>query len=297
MSITERLRDCTVKIVSPNSSIWGTGFFVGYQTILTCCHVVKSCQPEAIDLQRNRKDWKTARLLKVVHRPVDLALLHVDVEKESHPPCVLLGTELDDRALVSLYGYPDELPEGSPCSGEFEGMASKDGIDLIQFKAGNVRPGHSGSPLLNEQTQKVCGVVRISRGRNQAMGGLAIPMAEVLKQFPELQDINTAFHQQHSTMKSLSSIHWTNPNQGKLRRALIAVYPDVPSLRQFVKDDIDELRVSSLPGENSRLDDWAEALVTQAMAKDWIDELYQVLCDQNPDHSQVQQLKQELEDC
>jgi hypothetical protein len=258
--------------------------------------VVKSCQPGAIDLQRNRKDWKIARLLRVVHRPVDLALLHVDVEKESHPPCVWLGTELGDRALVSLYGYPDELPEGSPSSGEFEGMASKDGIDLIQFKAGNVRPGHSGSPLLNEQTQKVCGVVRISRGRNQAMGGLAIPMVEVLKQFPELQDINTAFHQQHSTMTSLSSIHWTNPNQGKLRRALIAVYPDVPSLRQFVKDYIDELRISSLPGENSRLDDWAEALVTQAKAKDWINELYQAFCDQNPDHSRVRQLKQELGD-
>jgi hypothetical protein len=90
-------------------------------------------------------------------------------------------------------------------------------------------------------------------------------------------------------------VKWNNVNQGKLRRVLIEIHPNIPSLRQFIKDDINEFDESSLPGEISKLDNWAEALVTQAKSKDWIGKLYQLLCDKYPNHSEVRQLRQDLE--
>lgn len=193
--IEDMLKDCTVKLQSPEPSRWGTGFFVGHQYILTCYHVIEA-YPDKMVVQWPGQNLGIARVVKTVPRPIDLALLCID-PVEKHPPCVLLGAAWPEmRSPLYLYGYPDELPEGSSRSGEYEGRATKDGVDLIQFKAGNVRPGHSGSPLLNERLGRVCGIVRISRNVTQVMGGLAVPMEMVFQQVPELQEINEAFHQQ-----------------------------------------------------------------------------------------------------
>ena len=43
-----------------------------------------------------------------------------------------------------------------------------------------VRPGASGAPLLNIATGAICGLVKSSRGRAEAMGGRAIPVDAVV---------------------------------------------------------------------------------------------------------------------
>ena len=65
---------------------------------------------------------------------------------------------------------------------------------LIKFKAGQIRPGMSGSPLLNMRTGGICGVVSISRDRMGDLGGRAIPISVVVRFFPELIQPQAEFH-------------------------------------------------------------------------------------------------------
>jgi len=59
---------------------------------------------------------------------------------------------------------------------------------------GQVRPGMSGSPLLNQRTGKVCGIVKFTRDRSFDLGGGAIPTHVILEQFPQLRDLQQEFH-------------------------------------------------------------------------------------------------------
>jgi len=49
-----------------------------------------------------------------------------------------------------------------------------------------VRPGMSGSPLLNQRTGKVCGIVKFTRDRSFNLGGGVVLTTTILSQFPEL---------------------------------------------------------------------------------------------------------------
>jgi V8-like Glu-specific endopeptidase len=50
MQIEDLLRRCTVKLSIPNSSGWGTGFFVAPDLILTCAHVVREATDSRVDV-------------------------------------------------------------------------------------------------------------------------------------------------------------------------------------------------------------------------------------------------------
>ena len=55
--------------------------------------------------------------------------------------------QADDSLYI--YGYPDDFSHGASVTGKCEGIAT-DKQPLIKFKAGQIRPGLSGSPLLNQ---------------------------------------------------------------------------------------------------------------------------------------------------
>ncbi len=62
------------------------------------------------------------------------------------------------------------------------------------FNLGQVRPGMSGSPLLNQRTGRVCAIVKFTRDRSSDSGGGAIPTRVILEQFSELRDLQRQFH-------------------------------------------------------------------------------------------------------
>ena len=67
----------------------------------------------------------------------------------------------------------------------------------VKFSPGGVRPGMSGSPLLNEATGAVCGVVKKTRNPEIDLGGFAVPTAAVWKVFPELEGLQRQYHRAH----------------------------------------------------------------------------------------------------
>jgi sugar lactone lactonase YvrE len=203
------LNHCTAKILIPESDGLGSGFFVAPGLLLTCEHVVRSARSslEKIEVYWDRKpdqalnertdtdaDWckKPYQVLKMeTDADSDLALLQVNITDH---PCVFLSKEspLPFDNLYS-YGFPDINPFGDPATFQLEG---KDGSqqERLTFKAGLVRPGQSGSPLLNINSGYVCGVVHVSRGRGGKFGGRAIPGPSIFQAFPEIETQQQLFH-------------------------------------------------------------------------------------------------------
>jgi tetratricopeptide (TPR) repeat protein len=173
---------------------WGTGFFVAPGWILTCAHVVQEANGEPVQV-----GWQKRELAAVVARSLpnsyDLALLQVECPSDVKPPCVYLDEEIRSRDPLYLFGYPDEGDcEGEPRTFTCDGITGSETPSIL-FNLGQVRPGMSGSPLLNQRTGKVCGIVKFTRDRSIDLGGGAVPTAVILAQFPELMEQQRSFHQ------------------------------------------------------------------------------------------------------
>src|SRR5260370_22456175 len=176
----ELLRQCTMRISVPGKVGHGTGCFVAPSLILTCAHVVKAAQlnNDAVEIYWNGQPYP-ACITKFVS-DADLALLQIDLTGH---PCVLLSKEAMPFDHLYGYGYPDNYPGGDPATFILEGKAGNQGGQL-KFKAGQVRPGLSGAPILNVRTGFVCGIVQLTRDRASDLGVRAISAATVFQVFP-----------------------------------------------------------------------------------------------------------------
>ncbi|ACK73625.1 Trypsin-like protein serine protease typically periplasmic contain C-terminal PDZ domain-like protein [Gloeothece citriformis PCC 7424] len=182
----EELKECTVRIHwNGNKGHEGTGFFVSPRLILTCHHVIKSAKNSPVNIFWNDKPY-TAEI-KQVYPQIDLAILEIDSLDKF--PQVQLDESVKIGDNLYTFGYPDNYPSGDRATFQCEGMTG-DERPLIKFKAGQVRPGFSGSPLLNLATGKVCGIIIKTRDRNTDLGGRAIPIFEIFKVFPQLKIID-----------------------------------------------------------------------------------------------------------
>jgi HEAT repeat protein len=191
--LEDLLQQCTVKLTFPYRQGWGTGFFVAPGWVLTCAHVVQGVK-EPIQIQwQSQENGLQAVVERSLPSPYDLALLRVTLPTHANPPCVYLDAEVEPRDPLYLFGYPDEGDrQGEPRTFNCDGTTGS--ADSILFNLGQVRPGMSGSPLLNQRTGKVCGIVKFTRDRSSDLGGGAIPTHVILEQFPELRDLQQEFH-------------------------------------------------------------------------------------------------------
>lgn len=193
----EFLKYCTVKLSFANNNRQGTGFFIAPGFILTCAHVVKDLDDLPIQIRwQQEQNFAEARVESLVYK-FDLALLKFNPPKDKNLPCVYLGEEdLMDRDGLHTFGYPDrDYDDGCPAKFVYEGMIGGE-LPLIKFQSGQVRPGMSGSALVNERTKKVCGVIKSTLDSWSDLGGDAIPTSVILSQFPELRELQQKFHQQ-----------------------------------------------------------------------------------------------------
>ena len=192
-SLYELLGQCTVQVSVPKRS-QGTGFFVAPGLILTCAHVVETAHKNNPPVEIS---WNGQTVTAQIQdfRDVsysDLALLQVNLPDH---PCVLLHGGAEPFSRLYSYGYPDIEPFGASTTFACEGWAG-DQQELLKFKEGQVRPGMSGSPLLNEQSGSVCGIVQFTRDRSTDLGGKALLTKVVLREFPQLEIQQQQFHQQ-----------------------------------------------------------------------------------------------------
>lgn len=190
-SLAAYLSECTVRLQGADDEL-GTGFFVSPGLILTCFHVVKAAytqqQPILIWWQ-NQKYTATIETLPTNPETVDLALLRLNNAPQNHS-CVNLSEHVAVGDELYTFGYTREYENGEPATFVCEGFDGNE-PPLLKFKAGQVRPGFSGSPLLNQKTGKICGVVKRSRDVEYDLGGRAVPTSVIFATFPALAQQQT----------------------------------------------------------------------------------------------------------
>ena len=198
----ELLHQCTVRLSTPQEE-HGTGFFVAPGHILTCAHVVETTKGELISINwqgQNYTDQVVEMRLPEDTKALDLALLRLTTDVFNHP-CVYLDEVIDLNDALYNYGYTKAYPKGDPATFEFEGNTG-DQPPLLKFKEGQVCPGLSGSPLLNQRTGMVCGIVNLTRDRHTDLGGRGVPISAAIVQWPDLVELQREFHQKDTRWKN-----------------------------------------------------------------------------------------------
>ncbi|HVB75559.1 MAG TPA: trypsin-like peptidase domain-containing protein [Ktedonobacteraceae bacterium] len=193
-SLYELLSDCTVRVTSKGSQ--GTGFFVAPGLILTCSHVLADAYKANTTIEVSWKEQLCSASIYAYRDALypDIALLSVTIPGH---PCVLLHGSAQPFSDLYSYGFADNEPQGAPTTFACEGSIGQ-ANELLKFKEGQVRPGMSGSPVLNRETGCVCGIVQITRDRSSALGGKALLSQVILREFPELAEKQQQFHRQDS---------------------------------------------------------------------------------------------------
>ena len=209
--IAKLLQKCTLRVSVPGGH--GTGFFVAPQLILTCAHVVESANSETINVfWQSQNQQYNACLEKILREDhLDLAILKLNTPDLNHP-CInfeSLYPQLNDDLFS--YGYPQDYPDGDSATFKYEGESFKGNLPLYKLKGGQANYGASGSPLLNQRTGKVCGILNISRNPNMDLGGRAVPVTIIFAQFPELAELNQRFHQKNLQKTGINPFDYGTP--------------------------------------------------------------------------------------
>ena len=205
------LNQCTVRIKVPGSKGYGTGFFFSPGYVLTCAHVIQEQKGVWLEVIPNGTDRSIrSKVRYLASNDIDIAILELDPKEKVNQrfPCALLGTVVEPGDSCYTYGYTDSeggFPEGDPVTLECEGLTGGKS-SYIKLKGGQVRPGLSGSPLLNKNTGRVCGIVKFTRDRGFDLGGGAIPITTVFSALPILRKVNKNYHLKDSQWFSLLSI-------------------------------------------------------------------------------------------
>ena len=229
-SLEVLLQDCTVKLSIPGKSGWGTGFFVAPGQILTCAHVVKDAVDQQVQIEWRLQSPFRATVTQMFPKPYDLALLEFSPAEAMEHPCVWLDVVVQSRDPLYLFGYPDEGDrQGEPATFHCEGLTGSEPPD-IKFALGQVRPGMSGSALLNQRTGKICGMVKFTRDRSIDLGGGAVCASTILNQFPELEVLQQQFHRQDQrwTETQAQSLSEPEPQPKKEPKPFTVPYPRNP---------------------------------------------------------------------
>ena len=258
-ALVDLLEQCTVLICTKDGRSNGAGFFIDDRTLLTCAHVVKlGDEVDVTPYMRERRTGTVIQRRSVGEGDVALVTVEPDPADPSLQPAVLLDINVD-RGSYHAAGYPkDEIfdaglevlrydgsPRRSP-SGELVG---------VQLAGRQITFGMSGGPVLNDRTGAVVAIVQSSKGTETVLGGGAIPIAFVAKEFDEVEEL--------VKMPSVSTNRWRDavpasawadvgrewreqtPTfdirvSGGLSKWLVALEPDGQPLQEVTVRDLSE---------------------------------------------------------
>jgi hypothetical protein len=207
--LEDLLRASTVRVLG--GPMPGTGFFVTPGRVLTCVHVIGDAAAATLTVRWER-DGREAASFPVTDvlalasrgRPIpaldrdypDIAVLEVG-GVESHG-CVLMDARRpsDGDGLV-VYGFPEEggAVHLTPARLTYRGPHGIAPTSYWDLGSDTVKPGMSGSAVLNVRTGGVGGIVVATKHPARADGALAVPWEEVAAELQDVLACNRAFHQ------------------------------------------------------------------------------------------------------
>ncbi|MEO0405466.1 MAG: serine protease, partial [Bacteroidota bacterium] len=187
--LTEKI---TVKIIIPGKNHGhGTGFFITPGYIVTCAHVLRSSIEQTVLFSMpGSENVLSAKVIHSFEPRIDLAILQVNPKFMRFCTetrfCAYVGNDINSRDPCFSFGYTDPKngnPGGDPTTLECEGWAGEQHT-IIKLKGGQIRPGMSGAPLLNQRTGRICGVINKTRHRQIDLGCEALSLKVIFEEFP-----------------------------------------------------------------------------------------------------------------
>jgi Trypsin-like peptidase domain len=186
---SEMLPGCSAR-VDADGVARGTGIFVTAMEVITCRHVIDNAATVVV---RDRSGVsRAADEIRSAPGGLDVAWISLAAPM-TRTRVALLGEAAETGDELYSFGYPEGSAAGEPATFEIEGLTG-DVPPRMKFKAGQVKPGMSGSPLLNMRTGAVCAILVSTRGRQSSLGGYGLPVATIFAcpGFGELSDLNAA---------------------------------------------------------------------------------------------------------
>lgn len=181
------LEAATVALDLPGGSGGGTGFVLAPGTVVTCAHVVAGAGEVRGRIVATRVELTLTVAEESLHRAangLDIAFLRFDTPMPS-PPHVLTAphASLGDRMWV--YGHPrGDYRAGQWAALEYQGDSRPAHDDRVPMPRGYGTPvgeGFSGSPVVNQRTGGVCGMLARS---NKSGSTHMVPLSEILARCP-----------------------------------------------------------------------------------------------------------------
>lgn len=207
MEIHDILIKSTVKIGIPNLFTHGTGYYIDEETIITCFHCIREFNPLKIPIFINNKNGEAIYFESDLSEKYDVALLKTDL-KNKH--AVHLHGEIEPNYSVTIFGYSDDNPNGASVGLECEGLSFDDSQrELIKFRNGNIRKGHSGSPILSINSGTIVGMIRETNHPNFPFGGYGIPLKTIQECYPDITKLNIQHNLKNNLWQSLNKTHKT----------------------------------------------------------------------------------------
>ena len=214
--VEELVRTSVVRVLGPRP---GAGFFIAPGVILTCAHVVGNEKNLSIDWDARGVHGHPALVLATVAdrgRPIpkldsdypDLALIRVE-GLDGHP-CVAIDRDWPHREdKFQIYGYPEE--GGSviltPATLAYRGVKGVAPTVFLDLSSDTVKPGMSGSPLLNVQSGAVSGIVVASKNMAASEGALAVTWDDMGDAIASQLAANREFH--HADSRWTEAVRWS----------------------------------------------------------------------------------------
>lgn len=189
------LKEATVFIEIDDGSIFGTGTLVAPHTVLSVAHLFEEENIDRIVVIWQNRAYDARVLSKWTD--LDILLLQVASLPIDHQ-CVYLHRSIRPGDSLYSFGYSSH-ENGDSSLFKCEGLSFRSNA-LIKFSQGEVPNGFGGSPLLNQRTGGVCGIINRSRDFYGPAGGFAIPVESIFSVFPFLEKQQREYHK--------SNNHW-----------------------------------------------------------------------------------------
>jgi hypothetical protein len=220
--LDQLLKASTVRVSTAGKAYEGMGFFFAPGLALTSSHVVPQAEGEMVQVFLAGEQHAVPAEVKY-RFPEEVGLVILQVQTTEAVPCAYLDADIKPGDQGYTFGCTGTSRKVHRVMVECEGMmGSAIGISHLAGRSKHLQL--NGSPILNQRTGKICGIVH-TPNRRDGYRGEAVPMGIIFSEFPALSILQKEYHCQdnrwttllHPDLEALNA-DWTYYNRGWIRR-------------------------------------------------------------------------------